>query len=74
MKQLTFLFLLTTFTFNAQQKPIVYVNFVSHNEPNDNLDLDSNYTPMKALVLQLADTINAKGAAWNLQTCADFAK
>lgn len=74
MKQLTFLFLLTTFTLKAQQKPIVYVNFVSHNEPDDSLDLGSNYAPMKALVLQLADTINTKGAAWNLQTCADFAK
>lgn len=53
-------------------RPPVYINFVSHNEPDDQLDQSGNYFAMKALVLQLADTINSRGAAWNLQTCAGF--
>ncbi|MGB3946693.1 MAG: hypothetical protein WBM13_01805, partial [Bacteroidia bacterium] len=64
--------LLSLVNANAQTQPKVYVNFVSHNEPDDQLQSNSNYTAMKALVLQLADTINTKGAAWNLQTCAGF--
>lgn len=56
------------------QAPIVYINFVSHNEPNQNLHLSGNYLPMKSNVLQLAAIIDSKFAAWNLQTCDGFAK
>lgn len=65
------LFMCTIFTF-SQTQPKVYINFVSHNEPDDQLQNTSNYNAMKVLVMQLADTMDAKGAAWNLQTCAGF--
>ena len=56
------------------QAPIVYINFVSHNEPNDDLNTFVNFNSTKLKVLQLADIMNMKGAAWNLQTCDEFAK
>ena len=56
------------------QAPIVYINFVSHNEPNDNLHTNLNFQSMKTKVLQLASIIDSKGASWNLQTCDGFAR
>ncbi len=73
---------ITTFLFTivlcsklfAQTPPVVYINFVSHNEPNDNLHTSINYLDMKTKVLELASIIDSKGAAWNLQTCDGFAR
>jgi len=56
------------------QTPVVYINFVSHNEPNENLHTNLNYQAMKTKVLQLATIIDSKGASWNLQTCDGFAR
>jgi len=56
------------------QAPVVYINFVSHNEPNENLHTNLNYQVMKAKVLQLASIIDLKGASWNLETCDGFAR
>lgn len=55
------------------QAPAVYINFVSHNEPADNLQSPINFNNAKNKVLQLAGIINLKGASWNLQTCDGFA-
>ena len=54
------------------QAPIVYINFVSHNEPGDNLQDSSAYFASKAKCLQLANLMNNKGASWNLGTCDYF--
>jgi len=59
-------------SFSQSAPPKVYINFVSHNEPLDNLDQSSNYNAMKTKVLTLASVIDSKGAAWNLQTCSGF--
>jgi hypothetical protein len=54
------------------QHPILYVNFVSHNEPYDGLHNTFNYTKQKLLCLQLADMVVAEDARWNLGTCDGF--
>lgn len=56
------------------QAPKVYINFVSHNEPNENLQAPLPFNIMVTKVLQLASIIDNKGASWNLQTCDGFAK
>jgi len=56
------------------QPPKVYINFVSHNEPGDNLQNSFKFNIMAPKVLQLATIIDSKGASWNLQTCDGFAK
>jgi len=58
----------------SAQHPIVYVGFVSHNEPLDNLQALSNFDSMQTKVLQLAQIMDANGAKWNLQTCDGFAR
>lgn len=55
-------------------QPVVYINFVSHNEPNEMLQNNLYYQAMKTKVLQLASIINTKGASWNLETCDGFAR
>jgi hypothetical protein len=57
----------------AQTTPIVYINFVSHNEPADTLDKQYGLNKMNTKVLQLASIIQSKNAAWNLQTCDGYA-
>ena len=70
----TLLFVLINLSLSLFAQPPVYINFVSHNEPGDNLQTASNYALMKTKVLQLANIIDQKGAKWNLQTCGGFAK
>ncbi|HLP96336.1 MAG TPA: T9SS type A sorting domain-containing protein [Saprospiraceae bacterium] len=53
-------------------QPKLYIHFVSHNEPNDNLQLPLNYQKAKANVLQMANLINNANLKWNLQTCDGF--
>ncbi len=55
------------------QAPVVYINFVSHNEPGDQLNLSANFSAMNTKVLQLAAIIDSKGASWNLETCDGYA-
>lgn len=54
------------------QHPILYINFVSHNEPYDNLHQAAKFNAMNPKVLQLASIIDAKGASWNLETCEGY--
>lgn len=53
-------------------QPKLYIHFVSHNEPNDNLQIPLNYQKAKANVLQMANLINTANLKWNLQTCDGF--
>lgn len=56
------------------QAPKVFINFVSHNEPNENLQTSLPFNIMVPKVLQLATIIDNKGARWNLETCDGFPK
>lgn len=60
--------------FAQGQAPVVWINFVSHNEPGDNLHQPFYYYPARDKVMELADLILSKKAAWNLQTCDGFAQ
>ncbi len=55
------------------QAPVVWINFVSHNEPGDNLHQPMHFYPARNKVVELAELILSKKAAWNLQTCDGFA-
>jgi hypothetical protein len=65
----SFTLALTLFSAILSAQPKLYIHFVSHNEPNDNLQLPINYQKAKANVLQMANLINAANLKWNLQTC-----
>lgn len=54
------------------QIPKIYINFVTHNEPGDNLQAPLNFNITVPKVLQLANLMDSKGASWNLQTCDGF--
>ena len=54
------------------QSPKLYIQIVSHNEPNDNLQIALNYNRAKTYTLQLAAIVNSKNAKWNLQTSDGF--
>lgn len=68
------LFLVLAVNCSIAQIPVVYISFVSHNEPGDNLQTNVNYQAMKTKTIQLADIIDAKGASWNLETCDGFVR
>ena len=70
----TILALLLSIGFALAQAPKIYINFVSHNEPGDNLQTLLPFNVMVPKVLQLANIIDSKGAKWNLETCDGFAK
>lgn len=55
------------------QAPVLYINFVTHNEPGDNLQNPFNFNKSKNYVQQLAAIMDTKGASWNLETCDGFA-
>lgn len=53
----------------------VYLNIGSHNETNDPLDYDgtyADYETAKALILQIADSVEIHQAKWNMQLDANF--
>ena len=54
------------------QAPVVYINFVSHNEPIDNLQDSLEYFNSKFKCIEMANLIKNKGASWNIGTCDYF--
>lgn len=65
---------LATTTVTQAQAP-VYLNLGSHNETNDPYNYVGNstdYTTVKNLVLQIADTIIKYDARWNMQVESNF--
>lgn len=73
MKTITILaFLLLGSCHSFGQAPVLYLNFVSHNEPKDSLQNATEYFQSKSKCLQLANLMTNKGAAWNLGTCDFF--
>lgn len=56
----------------AQTKPPLYIHFVSHNEPGDNLNTPLNYAAAKTNILQMAALVKANDMRWNLQTSDGF--
>jgi len=52
----------------AQTPPKLYIQIVSHNEPNDNLNQPLRYAKAKKDLLQLAGIVDNKNVKWNLQT------
>jgi hypothetical protein len=62
----------------AFAKPVIYVQFVSHNENSDNtscynIDTDhTSYIANRTEVVRFANMIISKHAAWDMQTSHDF--
>lgn len=52
----------------SQTNPPVYMTLVSHNEDNTNWTTYSYYKPKRDLLVQLANTVQSKGAAWSFQS------
>lgn len=52
----------------SQTHPPVYMTLVSHNEDNTNWTTYSYYKPKRDLLVQLANTVQSKGAAWSFQS------
>lgn len=73
-KGIIFIYTALLLTLSVQAQPKVYINFVSHNEPGDDLHQLSEFTPMVTKTLQFAALVDSYGAKWNLQTCDGFAK
>lgn len=72
MKRILPLFFTLLATFSFGQAPKLYINFVSHNEPGDNLQQADKFNAMQTKVLELAKIFDAKNATWNLETCDGF--
>lgn len=70
----TFAVMLAVTAFSQSTPPPVHINFVSHNEPSPAYQTNPGYAASRTKVLELAAIIDAAGAAWNLETCADFVK
>jgi hypothetical protein len=65
------LFLFTGSLFHgiySQSLPPVYMTLVSHNEDNTNWTSYSYYKPKRDLLVQLANIVQSKGAAWSFQS------
>jgi len=55
------------------QAPKLYIHFVSHNEPSDNIESSALvFNKFKNNALQMANIINTKNVKWNLQTSDGF--
>jgi hypothetical protein len=70
------LFAFSYFT-NYSQTNILHLNIGSHNETNDaqfGVNYNTNYTTIKNKILEIADSINANGAKWNMQVESNFIK
>lgn len=52
----------------AQNHPPVYMTLASHNEDNSNWTTYSFYKPKRDLLVQLANIVQTKGAAWSFQS------
>lgn len=52
----------------AQTPPPLYIHFVTHNEPNDQLQIPLNYAIAKNNLLEMARLVDSAGMKWNLQT------
>ena len=52
----------------AQTHPPVYMTLVSHNEDNSPWTTYSFYKPKRDLLVQLANTVQSKGAVWSFQS------
>lgn len=63
----TFLSGLNT-VFFSQQYPPVYMTLTSHNEDNSQWTTFSFYKSKRDLLVQLANTVQSKGAAWSFQS------
>lgn len=75
MKKLTTFFagaFLSISSIFAQTAPPLYIHFVSHNEPNDNLNTAINYANAKTKALQMAALVKTNDMRWNLQTSDGF--
>ncbi len=70
---LAFIFLSATL-YSTAQPPVLYLNFVSHNEPKDSLQQAPQYFQSKNKCIQFANLMLNKGASWNLGTCGFFAE
>jgi uncharacterized protein YfkK (UPF0435 family) len=54
------------------QAPPLHIHFVSHNEPNENLQQQLNYIKAKNNVLNMAHIVDSANVKWNLQTSDGF--
>ncbi len=65
-------FILALFSLNtavlSQNHPPVYMTLVSHNEDNSPWTTYSFYKPKRDLLVQIANTVQSKGAAWSFQS------
>ncbi len=52
----------------SQNHPPVYMTLVSHNEDNSPWTTYSFYKPKRDLLVQIANTVQSKGAAWSFQS------
>lgn len=53
---------------SGQSHPPLYIHFVTHNEPNEQLQIPLNYTLAKNNLLEMARLVDSAGMKWNLQT------
>ncbi|MCB9232671.1 MAG: T9SS type A sorting domain-containing protein [Bacteroidia bacterium] len=73
MKKLFFpIFFLLISLAKGQNPPPLHIQFVSHNEPTDNLDQNLKYLQAKSKALQMADLMDTYQVKWNLQTSDGF--
>ncbi len=73
--------LISTIAFSSliakSQTNILHLNIGSHNETNDaqfGVNYNTDYTTIKNKILQIADSINANSAKWNMQIESNFIK
>jgi hypothetical protein len=72
MKKILLFVMLAISIFAKAQAPKLYIHFVSHNEPTDNLQTNLNYTKAKLKMFQMAEIIDSANLKWNVQSSDGF--
>jgi hypothetical protein len=72
MKKIIFFVILVIANITNAQTPKLYIHFVSHNEPTDNMQTALNYSKAKTKMLQMAEIIDSADLKWNVQSSDGF--
>jgi Secretion system C-terminal sorting domain len=68
MKSLAFSILMAFFALQFAQTPVIYFDFLSHNEETSQWNGTSYYTLNRGKLITLANAFQSKGITWNMQS------
>jgi hypothetical protein len=72
MKKIFLFVMLVISSITSAQTPKLYIHFVSHNEPIEDLQFPINYAKAKVKMLQMVEIIDSANLKWNVQSSDGF--